>query len=342
MERPSFRFDQTASLIALCASASAAFAACAVASGPERATQSHAQAQSADAPLPERFERVLPWGAGDEQLRSKPALAESVAQGPNAVAVAPNGHVLILDRLAGRVVAVDHQSPPKHVASVATDVEDFAAGADGRLLAWSPLRARAWVLDGTGKNVGEIGVPRELRDAQSLELGVSHRVSVRTAYQERFAIGSPAAPLPLPVTLRTRREGAVELADGRGVSVRVDQGAARMLVLTQAADERSQVVAEHPIPGTVTAARVLGRAGDVVCARTEQVTSTPALAVSRRAVCLRIGTGAVVLDQALPAPGLYAPRTELAVGGGRLAFIHPTEQGLGVTSWRIAGAEVTP
>ena len=49
----------------------------------------------------------------------------------------------------------------------------------------------------------------------------------------------------------------------------------------------------------------------------------------------------VVLDQALPAVGLYVPRTEVAYGDGHLAVIRPTEAGLEVSAVRVVRTEVS-
>lgn len=318
-------------------------AACGVAREPEPTRQAESKVESAPV-LGPRFERSFAWGTGQDQLRRSPSVAESVVYGPNAVAVSSDGRPLLLDRLAGRVVTFDAVSPLREVAAVAVDSEDLAAGSDGTFLAFSPVRARAALFDASGKSVGELAVPRELIDSVGFDIGISRRVRLRTGYQEVIELGSPSAPLPLPVALQTKREGAFQLASGRGVAVRATQGGASLVVVSQPADEaaRSQIEQELPLPGAPTSARVVGGQGDVVCVKSERVISTPALVVSRRATCLNVQGGAVVFDEALPAPGLYAPRTELAFGAGRLAFIHPTEKGLSVTSVAVLGEEVAP
>ncbi|MBK9000903.1 MAG: hypothetical protein IPM35_34720 [Myxococcales bacterium] len=294
--------------------------------------------------LGQRFERNFPWGQGQDQFRRTPSVPESVVQGPNAVAVTSDGRPLVLDRLAGRVVSLDAVSPLRGVATVSVDSEDLAAGTDGTWLAFSPLRARVSVFDADGKSLGELPVPRELRDGVGFDIGISRRVRLRTGYQEVIELGSPSAPLPLPVALRTKREGAYQLADGRGVAVRATDAGASLVLVSQPADEaaRSEIEKEIPLPGAPTAARVVGGQGNVVCLKSESVSSAPALSVSRRASCVDVATGTVVFDEMLPAPGLYVPRTEVAFGAGRLAFIHPTEKGLTVTSVAVLGKEVAP
>src|SRR5205823_1891951 len=141
---------------------------------------------------------------------------ERAAEGPSAVAVGSGGAILVLDRLNERVVEVATGGGVRVVASVPRDAEHLAAGPEGAVAAWSPLRASVWVRGADGAAAGELSVPRVLRDVESLSLHASRRVRVTTALQETLDLGSPAAPLDLPAVLRTGREGAAFLPDGRG------------------------------------------------------------------------------------------------------------------------------
>ncbi len=329
------RFRMGLSAVALLG---APFAACAVARSSEPAQKSSSALERAT--LPDRFEVTLPWGAGPKSVRLLPAETESMAQGPNAVAALPGGEVLVLDRLAGRVAKVEHDGAIHTVASVARDAEELVSGADGSFVAFSPMRAAAWFFDEHGKSAGELAVPRELRELRGLSIGKSRRLSVHTGYQETLIIGSPSAPIALPVVLSGKREGAYQLPSGLGAAVRIDSDRAVFVVVSQSTQEaRSKTVRSFMLPHSASAARVIGGEGDRVCLRTELVTSTPSIDVSRRAICIDAGDGAIAFDEALPARGLYLPRTELSVGGGRLVFAHPTPQGFVITSSRI-GKEV--
>jgi hypothetical protein len=312
--------------------------------GETRSAVAATRAAEAAPVLPQRFERTFSWGTGAEELRRTPKVAESVVHGPNAVAVSADGRPVVLDRLGGRVVTFDAVSALRTLATVSVDSEDIAAGGDGTWLAFSPVRARAALFDVQGQPVGELAVLRELRDLVGFELGLSRRVRVRTALQETVELGSPSAPLPLPVVQRTKREGAHQLPDGRGVAVRAVASGVALVVVSQPADEatRSEVDKELGLPGALTSARIVGGRGSVVCLKGESVESTPALAVKRRVLCVDVASGSVLFDEALPAPGLYVPRTEVAFGAGRLTFIHPTEKGLTITSVRVLGEEVAP
>jgi hypothetical protein len=298
--------------------------------------------------LPPRFARTVPWGDDASALRFQPRALEALAAGPDAVALTPEGQALVLDRLARRVVVVGPSGKPLTVATVGEDVQDLSSAADGSFAAWSPLRARVWVFQRDGAPAGELAVPRALTMLQRLDLGPSHTLEAHDGYQQTMSLGSPSAPLPLPVVLRTVREGAAFLRDGRGLQCRVQEGVAELWVVEQpsAERERAQVVARHALGSDVQGARIVGVEDNLACVRLESVTSTPEVEVQRRAVCLDAESGHVVLDEPLGRPGTYVPRTELAVGGGRLGFILPVADGLEVRSWRLRRAapskEVTP
>src|SRR5262245_48887819 len=50
--------------------------------------------------------KTLPWGTGQGQVGLRPAAKDLPAEGPSAVAVGPEGEVLVLDRLNERVVEI--------------------------------------------------------------------------------------------------------------------------------------------------------------------------------------------------------------------------------------------
>jgi hypothetical protein len=275
----------------------------------------------------------------DSGLHVRPQRADLPATGPTALVVTPQGTLLVLDRLAGRVVglvAADDSAAVDTLIQVPAQVEDLSVGRDGALLAFSPVRATAWVYEANGEPAGQMTVSRELRGLQHVELGMSRMLQVRTAYQELIDIGSPSAPLPLAVALKTKREGAALLADGRGVAVQVNERRAELLVLRQADQEsRSAVDLRFAIEGVVDGARVIGVHETTACVRLEEVSSTPQISVARRAYCVDMHSGNVVLDAMLGAPGSYLPRRELAMGGGYLAFMRPDNDGVSFTRWTL-------
>jgi hypothetical protein len=326
-------------------------AACSVAApdhGSGSADGALGRAQNAQTTLPARLMRTVPWGSGPAELRMRPRGFETLATGPDAVALTPGGDALVLDGLAGRVVQVGASGGPRTVASVASDAQDLAAAVDGSFAAFSPLQARAWIFQPDGTPAGELAVPRTLTMLQRLSLGPSHTVQAHDGYQQTMSLGSPSAPLPLPVVLRTVREGGAFLPDGRGLQCRVQDGVAELWVVEQSGPERerARVVARHALSKNASSARIVGAEGTLTCVRIETVTSTPEISVERRALCLDAPTGQILLDEPLGRPGLYAPRTELAMGGGRLGFIRPMAAGLELRSWRLGDAaaskEVTP
>jgi hypothetical protein len=312
----------------------AAFAACA---GSESENTESAESTVTLDALPDAMTLELSW----KQATLVPASSESIADGPSAVAALPNGEVLVLDQLGERVQLLSYQKAPRTLTSIGRDARDLVAGADGGFVAFSPMRAKAWYFDAAGKSAGELNVPRELRELNGLALGTSRRLTVKTGYQELYTIGSPSAPVALPSLLAGKREGAAILPSGEGVAMQASKTELKLVVLSQAtAETRSDVVRSFVLPHAANAGRVVGNDGNRVCVRTERVTSTPAIDVERRAVCLDATTGEILLDHGLPSVGVYLPRTELSMGGGRLVSLHPTPEGLHVTSSRIGGKGV--
>lgn len=288
------------------------------------------------------------WGSGPQEVGYRPKATEIGAEGPSSVAVHGDA-VYVLDRLNERVVQIAFQAanPVRIAAAVPRDAEHLAAGPDGSLLAWSPLRATAWLRSPSGEPAGEIAIHRALRDVQAIELLGSHRVRATTMLQEAIDLGSPRAPLDLPAALRTKREGAAFLPDGRGVAVRRTEGrTAELLVYADnhagARESRTTVALRHRLDGAIDAARIVGSAGAIVCMRIERVTSAPAVEVTREARCIDAETGAAVLRASLPSPGAYTPHEELAVGQSppSLAAITPEEGGLLVQRWPLPATKV--
>lgn len=311
----------------------AAFAACA---GTESGTESTSSPAVTLEALPDEVTFELSWS----QATLRPAANESIAEGPSAVGALPNGEVLVLDQLGERVTVLSYEKAPRTLASVSRDTRDLATGEDG-FVAFSPMRATASFFDAGGKSVGTLAVPRELRELTRISLGASRRLTLSTGYQELYTVGSPSAPVALPSVLAGKREGAALLPSGEGVAVRANDDQVKLVVLSQPTPEtRSETVRSFALPHVANAARIVGADGNRVCIRTERVSSTPVIDVERRASCLDANTGEIVLARELPDVGVYLPRTELSVAGGRLVFLHPTAEGLHVTSWRLGGKAV--
>jgi hypothetical protein len=282
---------------------------------------------------------VLEWGAGPGQVGLLAGGEEHLARGPQAVAIAPGGDVLVLDSVGGRVLAIDSSGASRiAVDGIPHDAEDLAIGADGAIAVWSPLQAKAWMFDEHGVPIGTVAVDRAIRNVTGIGLGASHQLVVRTAYQETLSAGSPAAPVTLPTMLAGKREGAFLLTGGRGVSVRANGTSAALVITDNPLGRRASTRATYPLPGDITAAMPVGLASDIACLRTEQVDQTDRLHVARRAVCMDATTGQVRMDLALAAPDLYLPAHELAVGGATpsVAMLEPSAEHLVVRTCEVA------
>lgn len=275
-------------------------------------------------------EVTLGWGEAPGQLGLRPALPDTRARGPEADAVAPDGNVLVLDELNARVLAISPGGTTRvAITGIARDAEDLAVAADGAIAVFSPLQARTWMFEPDGSPAGTVGVDRTLRHLAGISVGPSRQIVARTAFQEMFDAGSPAAPVALATMIGGKREGAFELADGRTVAVTASGGHVQLLVRA-ATKDRQPIEATYVLPGRVDAASVVGVTGTVACVRAEQVDQQETLVVSRRAVCVDASTGRVVLDTPLAKPGLYVPHTELAVGGSPavIAWMSPQPGGM--------------
>jgi hypothetical protein len=287
-------------------------------------------------------ERRIGWGDGPDQLGFVPGGVEWLARGPQAIAVTAAGGVLVLDSVNGRVVASDERGGARVLADgLPADVEDLAVAADdGAFAVYSPLYATAWVFDADGTPAGGVALDRALRDVGGIALGRSRQVLVRTALQETFDAGSPAAPVALATSLLGKREGAFVLADGRGLATRAAGGASELLVIDNRRGRRATPRAVHAIPGAADAAQLVATTDTsraIACVRAEHVTQPgERIEVTRRVVCLDVTTGAVVIDRALAAPGPYVPARELALGGNRLAILEPTPQHLTIRTCEVS------
>ena len=346
------RVTRTLRLGLLAISLGASIAGCegAVMPGSDTPPEAHAIA-GASAATVQTGELLVPWGSDTGSFSRTQRDAERPGEGPSALAIAADGSLFVLDRLAGRIAAIAEDGSARTFAAIASDAEDLATGGDA-LVAYSFLRARAWIIDAQGRPAGELALPRELRDLVSVELGASRRVLARTAYQELLDVGGPSAPAALEVILASKLEGAARLPDGRGVAAHASTSAVELWVMGGASDGRhAEPSARFTVPRAATAARVVGVDGSIACLRVEQVDDGAVLHVERRAVCIDTHDGAVALDEALPPAGSYLPRRELAVGAGLLAFMHPTDDGLSIRRYSLrprpsstagAEAEVTP
>jgi hypothetical protein len=284
------------------------------------------------------WSRVIPWGSRDGQVGLEPGGVEHLAQGPSSLAVDSTGAVWILDRLNRRLVRLSSRpdDAAQIVAATDFDAEDFALGPDGAVALYSPLRSRIVVQDGSDRRA-EMAIPGAIQDVVGLALGKSRQLTLFTADQEFFRLGSPSVPQILSAVLHSKREGAARLQDGSSVmSLRHPDGSIELQ--HRVADGEPSRLA---LPGPALSARVVGVSHGIACMRIERNAAT-ADAIERRAVCLDLARGSTVLDVELGTPGLYVPRRELAVGGGAasavLAFLRPEESGLRVTVRSLAVA----
>ncbi|HQY60259.1 MAG: hypothetical protein IPF92_26700 [Myxococcales bacterium] len=281
---------------------------------------------------------TLAFGENAGQLGFAPALPERAAMGAPAVGTLPNGELLVLDALHGRVLKVEPAGTVREIARVDRDADDLAVGPDGAFAVKRTTTPKIVVYTPTGARQGELDY-RILQDAERIELGVSRRVTVVSAHQERYLLGSPTFPLSPAEVLHSKREGVAERADGAGLQVLRDERGLLSLVAVRADAEAQQgraVEVGRVAIGRGASARVVGVTGNVACLRVETLEDTAVVSVRREAVCVDAATGAVVFRSNLGAPGAFVPHRELTFSRGRLTFAKPATDGLQITTFAVA------
>ena len=287
---------------------------------------------------------LLKWGSEDGAIGLRPNAEDHLAQGAAAIAVAPNGDVLVLDGVNHRVLSVGKDGATHTaISNLPTDADDLAIGTDGAVAIYGALSQRVTIFD-HGQRAQEIAIPRIFHDVDRIAIGASRRVSFRTGLGETLELGSPSFPLPLDVTLASKKEGAVLLRDHSGVRAEVTRDrdghtrAALVRVRSGSSDQRASVVSSYALDAD--GIHLVGAAGNVACARLEHVSEAGgAISVKREAACVDMDSNRETLRVNLGAPGIYVPRGELAVGGAPavLAFALPDDDGLHVTTYAIGG-----
>ena len=297
---------------------------------------------SALSPSPTSF--FLPWGSGDGHAGLRPNAVDHLAQGPAALAVTTNDHVLVLDGVNRRVLDL----APDGSVSVArrelpADADDLAVGTDGSIAVFGALSHDVSFVGEHGAS-SCVHVPSTFTDVDRIAVGASRRVSFRTGFGETYTLGSPSFPLPLDVALASKREGAAILSDGSGIRAIVehDEKGAHASLVRSIVIDTGEVRTVRAFALDADALHVEGSIGAIACARLEHVTNDGAvIAVKREAVCVDTNDDREVLRVDLGAPGLYVPRGEIAIGGSPpvLAFALPEDEGLRVTVTRLGGAQ---
>lgn len=291
----------------------------------------------ADSAPTTRFAHGDPSATAGDTLGYRASVPEHLAMGAPAVAVAPNGRVLVLDALKGRVVRMVKGEISPVVENLPKDVDDLAVGPDGAFAVRRSVKPEVLVFAPDGKKIGAVDTSA-VETTDAIALGLSRRVIVTSPFQETFSFGSPSFPQLPEAVLHGKREGVAFLASGEGiVGVRRESGALELRVVSQG-DQEHRIVKSIAL-GEGSSVRVVGSNGSVVCARIEHASqgADGALQVDREAACVDVTTEQTLLRTKLPAVGTYVPRRELAFSGSTLVHMRPTDEGLDITTWSLEG-----
>lgn len=275
-----------------------------------------------------------------ETLGYRAAVSERIAMGAPAVTVDARGTVYVLDALKGRVMRMVRGEPMlPAVENLPKDVDDLAVGPDGAIAVRRSVKPEVLVFSASGAKVGAVDTGA-VEVSDGIALGLSRRVLVTSADQETFFFGSPATPQVAEAVRANKREGAVLLADGRGVvGVRRDDGVVELRVVANDGDQEHRVQKTVEL-GAASSVRIVGANGSVVCTRIEHGSQAASgeIVVDREAACVDVLTGRSLLRVKLPGVGTYVPRHELAFAGGTLVHLRPTDEGLELTTWSTEAA----
>ena len=287
--------------------------------------------------------QLVSWGTNATSVGLRAAAPERAAFGVPAVALGPSGDVFVLDAVNKRIVRATGGEVLPVAGEVPLDADDLALSADGAIAVRRTMSTKVLVLDPQGARIGEVDT-QGMGDVDTIALGPSRRVIVKSAFQETFSLGSPHAPQLPEAAFRTRRVGADLLANGDGVVTVVKDGNAELRVIAQA--KRDQGDEGHATDravfslGAAASAHIVGVTASTVCMRIEHadLTQSGPLVVEREARCVDASSGKTLFRTDLGAPGLYVPRRELTFAKGKLAFAKPEKNGLRITTWMV-GAE---
>jgi hypothetical protein len=161
-------------------------------------------APSADLPVPSAGSLLvtLPWGSGNGQVGLE-APGEGLARGPEAIAVAPDGRIAILDSVNKRVVLLDPTGA--FITAVPTTLAEprFLAVDDARLYVLDCDADRQILsLDWSGASLGAAALP-QLTDVVTGLFATDMGPCVEVAHDSVFAVdmtgcssGPTCAPRP--------------------------------------------------------------------------------------------------------------------------------------------------
>lgn len=256
---------------------------------------------------------------------------ETVADGPSAIALS-GGELYILDQRNARIVRVDAKGSSP-VVSVEPDAELLAIGPGGEFATHSFLTSTVHVRARDGLARGSVRVPRAIRATERISFASTGQLVAHSAHQERFVLGTPAAPQLDEQVLLSKREGMLEAsgASGAKAGLQVRLNARKQATLERVGESpstgRIQVESTMPLAERANSVRLMGKSNGVACVLVERVQEEARVRVDRELSCHNVQTAAVVLRETLP-KGTYVPRQDVAVADGRVAWMVPTPEGL--------------
>lgn len=279
---------------------------------------------------------TLPWGSGDAEVGlAKPT--EGLVRGPEALAIAPDGRVAVLDSVNKRVLCLDARGTVTSKAAVPLSEPRFLAVDDERLYVLDCDADRVVVtLDWVGTVLEAIALP-ELDDVVTGLFATSSGPSIEIAHDQVFLIHATGRGGPTVAGVETRRAGLRPLA-GRPVGGNLGRAAKVTFTPNRGAHVRSFHLDKDTLSATQTAqaspalasGRAIehlvsvdgdGRGGLIIGARLldsdTQVPGQAALALTRLAAAAAMPRGVT----ASGVPTTEATTTEVAASDADIMFL---------------------
>lgn len=274
-----------------------------------------------------RVVATLGVGEGPAEVTIRPPVegVEVAAGGPSAIAVGPQGELLVADTLAGRVVRLGSRGDPLPPLPV-WGVDDVAFGPEGDVFAWSRARSTVSRFDAGGQELDVIEVPTTLRWITGLCPWAGGGPGLHTAYQESVRLDA-----------QDLRRGLVEGVPGFGGerfrTVRRD-GVAFIEVLAPSRETGSEPRRiAVPVRTAVGSLELVGATDDgEIVVDLQDVTASDPVRVER--AVRRYGPDGALRGEVRVPQGLYAPAHALELGpDGTVYALVPTAEGVEVHAW---------
>ncbi|MBN1631152.1 MAG: hypothetical protein JW990_15435 [Thermoleophilia bacterium] len=204
-----------------------------------------AASRHSDSPSPGLLLVTLPWGSGEGQVGLvRPA--EGLTSGPEALAVAPDGRIAVLDSVNHRVLLLDSQGRDTAAVTISLAEPRFLAVDDERLhILDCDADRQAVTIDWTGAVLDTTPLP-DLPDVVTALFATPEGPCVEVAHDSSLLVhpsthASPRALAGRPVDAHLEQVAKVSYAPGKSARIRIFHVDRGTLASTQKGDFRQSL-----------------------------------------------------------------------------------------------------